>query len=132
MIPGLLDFFERHQVGGLDQVAKILFADVTEGSLAGGETFGGLVFHFQSLQVQDAQVFVAPLPDLVLLQSDFLRHANDWRGPVSPDFKSGETVAGGYFFFLAALRALERFGADFLVFLAIILFLPWFDSSPAW
>jgi hypothetical protein len=59
------------------------------------------------------------------------------RESVSPDFESGETVAGGYFFFLAELRALERFGGDFfrvdfLAFLAIILFLPWFDSPAAW
>ncbi len=49
------------------------------------------------------------------------------RRPVSPDFKSEETVAGIYFFFLAGRRALERFGGDFfrldfLVFLAIVLF----------
>jgi hypothetical protein len=51
---------------------------------------------------------------------------DSWVGAVSPDFKSGETVAGGYFFFLAA-PALERFGedffgVDFLAFLAIVLF----------
>jgi hypothetical protein len=42
----------------------------------------------------------------------------------------------GYFFFLAVLRALrfgaDFLGADFLIFLAIILFLPWFDPPAAW
>ena len=74
VIPGLLDFLERHQVGGLDQAAKILFADVMAGAVAGGETHDGLVFHFQPLQVQDAKVFLAAFPDLILLQFYFLRH----------------------------------------------------------
>ena len=68
MIPGLLDFLERHQVGGFNQAAKILLADVVEGSFAGGEALDGLVFHFKPLQVQDAQIFLAAFPDLILLQ----------------------------------------------------------------
>ena len=75
MIPGLLDFLAGHPVGGLDQAAKILFADVMKGALAGGEALDGLVFHFQTFQVQDAVIFVAEFPDLVLLQFDFLGHA---------------------------------------------------------
>jgi hypothetical protein len=68
MIPGLLDFFERHQVGGFQETAKILLADVVAGSFAGGEALDGLVFHFQTFQVQDAKVFLAAFPDLILLQ----------------------------------------------------------------
>jgi len=68
MIPGLLDFFERHQVGGFQEAAEILLADVMEGPFAGGEALDGLVFHFQALQVQDAKIFLAAFPDLILLQ----------------------------------------------------------------
>jgi hypothetical protein len=68
MIPGLLNFFERHQGGGFQQAAKILLADVVAGSGAGGEALDGLVFHFQALQVQDAKIFLTAFPDLILLQ----------------------------------------------------------------
>jgi hypothetical protein len=68
VIPGFLNFLERHQVGGFQETAKILLADVMEGSFAGGEALDGLVFHLQAFQVQDAQVFVAAFPDLILLQ----------------------------------------------------------------
>ena len=68
VIPRLLNFLERHQVGGFQEAAKILLADVVAGSGAGGEALDGLVFHFQSFQVQDAEVFVAAFPDLILLQ----------------------------------------------------------------
>jgi len=68
VIPGLLDFFERHQVGGFQEAAKILLADVVAGAFAGGEALDGLVFHFQALQVQDAKIFIAAFPDLILLQ----------------------------------------------------------------
>jgi len=68
VIPGLLDFFERHQVGGFQETAKILLADMVAGSCAGGEALDGLVFHFQALQVQDTKIFLTAFPDLILLQ----------------------------------------------------------------
>jgi hypothetical protein len=68
VIPGLLNFFERHQVGGFQEAAKILLADVVEGSFAGGEALDNLVFHLQAFQVQDAKIFLAAFPDLILLQ----------------------------------------------------------------
>ena len=61
-------FPRRHQVGGFQEAAKILLADVVKGSFAGGEALDGLVFHFQSLQVEDAKVFLTAFPDLILLQ----------------------------------------------------------------
>src|SRR5208283_4751028 len=84
VIPGLLDFLGRHQVGGFQEAAKILLADVMEGSFAGGKALDGLVFHFQTLQVQDTQVFLAEFPDLVLLQLDFPGHAKGLREDRSP------------------------------------------------
>jgi hypothetical protein len=75
MIPGLFDFLAGHEMGGLDEAAKFLFADVMKGALAGGEAFDGLVFHLQAFQVQDAVVVLAEFPDLVLLQFDFPGHA---------------------------------------------------------
>jgi hypothetical protein len=74
VIPGLLNFFERHQVGGFQQAAKILLADVVPGAGAGGKALDGLVFHLQALQVQDAKIFLTAFPNLILLQFDFFRH----------------------------------------------------------
>jgi hypothetical protein len=111
-------------MGGFQQAAEVLLADVMKGSLAGGEALDGLVFHFQPLEMQDAEIFLAAFPDLVLLQSDFPGHAKvSGKMPVSPDSESGETrrTAGYFFFFLATgffLAALLT-----LDFLAIILFL---------
>ena len=51
----------------LYEAAKFFFADVVMASCAGGEVFEGLVFHFQSLQVEDEEVEVALIPDLALL-----------------------------------------------------------------
>ena len=74
MIPARFDFFDRHQVGGFYQTAKIFFTDVMLDSFAGGETFDGFVFHFQSFEVNDPQIFIAEFPDLALLKFDLGRH----------------------------------------------------------
>jgi hypothetical protein len=66
--PRLLNFFGREQSGVLYEAAEFFFADVMVMSLAGGEVFEGLVFHFQPLQMQDVEVEVALIPDLALLQ----------------------------------------------------------------
>ena len=55
-------------MGGFQETAKILLADVMEGSFAGGEALDGLVFHLQAFQVQDAEIFLTAFPDLILLQ----------------------------------------------------------------
>ena len=51
----------------LYKAAKFFFADVMMASCAGGEIFERLVFHFQSLQMEDEKVEVALIPDLALL-----------------------------------------------------------------
>jgi hypothetical protein len=66
-------------LGGFQQAAKILLADVVAGSCAGGKTLDGLVFHFQSLQVQDAKIFLTAFPDLILLQLHRHHYTNRMR-----------------------------------------------------
>jgi hypothetical protein len=63
-------------VGGFQETAKILLANVMEGSFAGGEALDRLVFHLQAFQVQDAKIFLAAFPDLILLQLHGHHHTN--------------------------------------------------------
>ncbi len=52
----------------LYEAAKFFFAGVMMASCAGGEVFEGLVFHFQTLQMEDEEIEVALIPNLALLQ----------------------------------------------------------------
>ncbi len=65
--PSLLNFFWCKQRGVFQEATEFLFADEVMGSLASGEVFEGLVFHFQSFQMEDEEIKVALIPNLALL-----------------------------------------------------------------
>jgi hypothetical protein len=62
-----LNLFGREQGGMFYEAAEFLFADVVMIAFAGGEIFEGLVFHFQSFQMEDKEIKVALIPNLALL-----------------------------------------------------------------
>ena len=57
-----------------DQTAEFFFGGVQVDALFGVERGGGLVFHFQPLQPDDAKIVHANFPDLGLAQFDGLGH----------------------------------------------------------
>lgn len=62
-----LNLFGREQGGMFYEAAEFLFADVKVIAFPGGEVFEGLVFHFQSFQMEDEEIKVALIPNLALL-----------------------------------------------------------------
>jgi hypothetical protein len=65
--------FQLEQAAFFQQSAEIFFAGVTMLAFAAVEIFQDFIGHFQSLEVNDADVFIAVFPDLALLE--FERHA---------------------------------------------------------
>jgi hypothetical protein len=61
----LLYLLRRHQRGVFDEAAEFLLADVVMRAFPRGDVFEALVFNFQSLQMQDEQIFVALIPELL-------------------------------------------------------------------
>jgi hypothetical protein len=64
----LLDFRGAEEDRVFDETAEFLLADVMMRTLARGEVFEGLVFHFQALKLNDLKVKLAFIPNLALLQ----------------------------------------------------------------
>jgi hypothetical protein len=64
----LLNFGRGEEDGVFDQAAEFFFADVVMRALAGGEILEGLVFHLQSLEMNDLKIKFAFIPNLALLQ----------------------------------------------------------------
>jgi hypothetical protein len=60
--------FVLEQAAFFQQAAEIFFAGVSVLAFAGVEIFEDFVGHFQPLEVNDADVFVAMFPNLALLE----------------------------------------------------------------
>jgi hypothetical protein len=103
------------QCSVFDQSAELLFGDVMMGALAGLQVFDRFVFHFEAMQLDNAQVFVTCFPDLALLQfhrrSAYLGGSREqWGCDHSQDFDwldATSTITGG----ISGLQAL-RFGPE--------------------
>lgn len=60
--------FWLEQGGGFEQAAKLFFAAPVMGAVAGLEVLHHFVSNFQAFQMNDADEFIAPFPDLALLK----------------------------------------------------------------
>jgi hypothetical protein len=64
----LLNFDRGEEDGVFEEPAEFFFADVMVGALAGGKVFEGLVFHLETLEMNDLKIKFAFIPNLALLQ----------------------------------------------------------------
>jgi hypothetical protein len=115
--------FWREQATVFQQPAEIFFARVAMFAFAGVEVLEDLISHFQPLEMNDADEFIAMFPDLAL--SEFQRHAI-W-GVVSPDWNPERRsnyfflpaaclLATAAFLLAAVLLAFDCFWPDFFWF----------------
>jgi hypothetical protein len=64
----LLNFGRGEEDGVFEEAAEFFLADVVMRALAGGEVFERLVFHLQTLEMNDLEIKFAFIPNLALLQ----------------------------------------------------------------